>query len=60
VRFKGDAAKADAVYQGFIPLDAQDIADAVDFIVHRPAHVSIHDMVIMPTAQASSLIIHKQ
>ena len=60
VRFKGDAAKADAVYQGFIPLDAQDIADAVDFIIHRPAHVSIHDMVIMPAAQASSLIIHKQ
>jgi 3-hydroxy acid dehydrogenase/malonic semialdehyde reductase len=60
VRFKGDGEKANAVYQGFIPLNAQDIADAVDFIIHRPAHVSIHDMVIMPAAQASSLIIHRQ
>jgi NADP-dependent 3-hydroxy acid dehydrogenase YdfG len=59
VRFKGDQEKANAVYQGFIPLNAQDIADAVDFIIHRPTHVSIHDMVIMPAAQASSLIIHK-
>ena len=59
VRFKGDEEKAMAVYQGFIPLDAQDIADAVSFIISRPAHVSIHDMTIMPAAQATSLIIHK-
>jgi len=59
VRFKGDQAQADAVYQGFNPLVAQDIADAVQFIVSRPIHVSIHDMVIMPSSQASATIINK-
>lgn len=56
VRFKGDKAKADAVYQGLTPLYAQDIAEAVEFAVTRPAHVNINDLVIMPTAQASATI----
>lgn len=59
VRFKGDEELASAVYQGFTPLDAQDIADTVQFIVTRPAHVSIHDVVIMPSAQASATLFHK-
>lgn len=59
VRFKGDQAQADAVYKGFNPLVAQDIADAVQFIVSRPSHVSIHDMVIMPSAQASATLFNK-
>jgi len=54
VRFKGDAAAAKAVYQGFRPLVAQDIAETLRFIVTRPSHVSIHDVVIMPSAQASA------
>lgn len=54
VRFKGDAAAAKAVYQGFQPLVAQDIAETLRFIVTRPSHVSIHDVVIMPSAQASA------
>jgi len=57
VRFKGDKAKADAVYQGFTPLYAEDIADAVEFAVSRPAHVNINDMVIMATAQATATVI---
>ena len=54
VRFKGDAAAAKSVYQGFQPLVAQDIAETLRFIVTRPPHVSIHDVVIMPSAQASA------
>lgn len=59
VRFKGDKTLADSVYQGFSPLIAQDIADAVLFILERPSHVSIHDLVIMPSAQASATTILK-
>ena len=59
VRFKGDEDQASAVYQGFTPLDAKDISDAVQFIVTRPPHVSIHDLVIMPSAQASTTLFKK-
>lgn len=59
VRFKGDEDQASAVYQGFTPLDAKDIADAVQFIVTRPPYVSIHDLVIMPSAQASATLFKK-
>lgn len=54
VRFKGDQKAADAVYDGFHPLMAQDIAEAVEFVLSRPPHVCINDLVIMPTAQASA------
>ena len=53
VRFKGDKARADKVYEGLTPLNANDIAEAIWFAVSRPAHVNINDMLIMPTAQAS-------
>jgi 3-hydroxy acid dehydrogenase/malonic semialdehyde reductase len=59
VRFKGDEEKAAKVYQGFEPLLAQDIAEAIWFVVSRPAHVNINDMLIMPTAQASATITLK-
>ena len=60
VRFKGDEERAKAVYQNFEPLTAQDIADAIWFVVSRPAHVNINDMLIMPTAQASATITKKK
>jgi 3-hydroxy acid dehydrogenase/malonic semialdehyde reductase len=59
VRFKGDEERAAKVYQGFEPLLAQDIAEAIWFVVSRPAHVNINDMLIMPTAQASATITLK-
>lgn len=59
VRFKGDADKASKVYQGFQPLKPEDIADIILFVVTRPYHVNIADLVVMPTAQASSTIVHK-
>jgi len=54
VRFKGDEQKAKDFYKGLIPLSADDVADAVGYIISRPAHVCINEMMIMPTAQASA------
>jgi 3-hydroxy acid dehydrogenase / malonic semialdehyde reductase len=54
VRFKGDQKRADTVYQGFMPLSAADVAEAILFAISRPPHVNIDDMLIMPTAQAYS------
>lgn len=59
VRFKGDAEKAKKVYEGFTPLRAEDIADIIRFVVTRPYHVNIADLVVMPTAQANSVLVNK-
>ncbi|WP_127140226.1 SDR family NAD(P)-dependent oxidoreductase [Flagellimonas marinaquae] len=60
VRFKGDSERASKVYQGFQPLKPEDIADIILFVVTRPYHVNIADLVVMPTAQASSTIVKKE
>ncbi len=54
VRFKGNEDRAKQVYQGFTPLYANDIAETILFILSRPNHVNIDDVLIMPTAQAFS------
>ncbi len=54
VRFHGDTERAKQVYNGFTPLNAGDIAETILFILTRPAHVNIDDILIMPTAQAYS------
>jgi 3-hydroxy acid dehydrogenase / malonic semialdehyde reductase len=54
VRFKGDEERAKTVYKGLQPLLAQDIADTIHWVISRPAHVNINDMVITPTAQANA------
>jgi 3-hydroxy acid dehydrogenase / malonic semialdehyde reductase len=59
IRFKGDSEKAQNVYKGFSPLQAEDIADIIHFVVSRPYHVNIADLVVMPTAQASSGIVNR-
>ncbi|MGB5388431.1 MAG: SDR family NAD(P)-dependent oxidoreductase [Eudoraea sp.] len=59
VRFKGDNKRADSVYKGFQPLKPEDIADIIYFVISRPSHVNIADLVVMPTAQASSTIVKK-
>ena len=56
VRFKGDYQKAAQVYKGYTPLTAGDIADIIYFIVSRPQHVNIEDVIVYPTAQASATI----
>ena len=60
VRFKGDKERAANVYKGFDPLKPEDIADIIHFVVTRPYHVNIADLVVMPTAQASSTIVNKK
>lgn len=60
VRYHGDEEKAKAVYNGLIPLNAEDIADAVEFIITRPAHVSINDIQINPAQQANTYISHRK
>jgi len=60
VRFKGDDQRAGQVYQGYDPLKPEDIADIIGFVVSRPYHVNIADLVVFPTAQASSTILNKK
>ncbi len=59
VRFKGDTGKAEQVYRGYDALQAQDIAELIEFILSRPAHVNIADTLILPAAQAASTLIKK-
>ncbi len=59
IRYHGNEEKAKAVYAGLTPLNAEDIADAVEFIVTRPAHVSINDIQINPSQQANTYIAHR-
>ncbi|HCM75631.1 MAG TPA: NAD(P)-dependent oxidoreductase [Cytophagales bacterium] len=59
VRFKGDEERANAVYKGYQPLNPEDIADLILFALTRPAHVVVADLVVFPTAQASSTIVKK-
>lgn len=60
VRFKGDADRAKKVYEGFDPLQADDIADAVLYCASRPSHVNVADIVIMPTDQAAATMIARK
>ena len=59
VRFKGDAEKAKAVYTGYTPLMAEDIADTVWYVANTSAHVCINELVITCTAQANSMYLQK-
>jgi NADP-dependent 3-hydroxy acid dehydrogenase YdfG len=60
VRFKGDKERSANVYKGFDPLQAADIAETILFVVTRPSHVNIADLLIFPTAQASATLVNKK
>ncbi len=60
IRFKGDEARAAKVYEGFTPLRADDIADAIVYAVTAPAHVTIADLTILASAQAAATTIVRQ
>ena len=60
IRFRGDQEAADNVYRGMEPLTAEDIADAVAWVVTRPAHVNIDQLLIMPRDQAAAQQIHRR
>ncbi len=59
VRFKGDTDKAATIYKGLQPLQAEDIADIIHFVVSRPYHVNIADLIVYPTAQASATTVKR-
>lgn len=60
VRFHGDTDRAAGVYQGYTPLTSEDIADAVLYVANAPEHVDVFNMVILPTDQRHSMIVHKE
>ena len=60
VRFKGDKERAAKVYEGFENLIASDVADAVYYVISRPKHVNINDLIIMPVAQAQAGIVNRK
>lgn len=59
IRFKGDEQKAAGVYDGMTPLTAEDIAEILLFIISRPSHVNIADLLVLPTAQATATKVHR-
>lgn len=59
VRFKGDQEKADKVYQGMIPLTADDIAEIIVFTANRPDHVNIMDTIVLPVYQSSATMVYR-
>jgi 3-hydroxy acid dehydrogenase / malonic semialdehyde reductase len=52
VRFDGDKEKADSIYKGVEALSAEDIAETIEWVISRPAHVNINVISLMPTQQA--------
>jgi len=59
VRYKGDKERAANVYKGLAALQAEDIADVILFVVTRPYHVNISDLVVTPTVQATATIVKR-
>lgn len=60
VRFRGDKEKADSVYKGIKALSADDIAETIDWVITRPAHVNINVISLMPTQQAfAGFAVHR-
>ena len=60
VRFKGDTERAKKVYQGYKALQPEDIAEIIHFVITRPYHINIEDLVVYPSAQVSATMINKK
>ena len=60
VRFRGDTDRSKKIYQGYTPLTSRDVAEVVLFCVTRPQHVSIQDILVTPTDQATTMILNKK
>jgi NADP-dependent 3-hydroxy acid dehydrogenase YdfG len=60
VRFAGDETRAEKVYEGVTPLTAEDVADAIAYVVTRPSHVDIDYLAIKPRDQATARDVHRR
>jgi 3-hydroxy acid dehydrogenase/malonic semialdehyde reductase len=60
VRFKGDEAQAKKIYEGYVPLSPEDVADVIFYCASLPPHVCINDLVITCTAQADAIYFYKK
>ena len=60
VRFHGDEARAGQVYRGYTPLRPADVADAVIYVCKAPEHVDVFNIVLMPTDQRHSMVVHRE
>ena len=60
VRFRGDSARARQVYDGFQPLRPEDVAESILWTLTRPAHVNVGELVLWPTAQASTTSVQRR
>jgi NADP-dependent 3-hydroxy acid dehydrogenase YdfG len=60
VRFHGDESRAAKVYQGLTPLQAEDVADTILWVVTRPAHVNIAQVLLTSVDQANSLLFNRR
>jgi len=60
VRFHGDRSRADTTYQGMTPLTGADVAETVVWVASRPAHVNAAEILLLPTAQASCGLVHRE
>lgn len=60
VRFKGDQARSENVYNTLDALQAEDVADAIGYMVEAPPHVTIADLTLLPTDQANATVINRK
>ena len=60
VRFHGDKDRAAKIYRGYKPLSGEDVADAILWVCSRPDHVQVAELIILPTSQASAMVVHKE
>lgn len=60
VRFKGDAERAKKVYEGFEPIQPEDVADAILYALNTPARVTIADIVLYAKAQAAPTVVYRK
>lgn len=60
VRFRGDTERASTTYKGYQPLSGEDVGDAIVWVASRPPHVQVAEVIIMPTAQACSMVLAKK
>jgi NADP-dependent 3-hydroxy acid dehydrogenase YdfG len=59
VRFRGDEQRAQSVYRGMTPLNADDVAECIGFVVTRPSHVNIDSLVVLARDQAGAVTVHR-